>query len=191
MGAPKAKIRWQGRSFLQHCLQQSLDSGSARVVIVWGSTDLRDQLFAEPFAKPDPRIHWQQNVEWSRGPLSSLQCALSSLSSLSQTGGYNFALVRSVDRPRIAPQSLAALIAAAHRHPKAVIQCRFQGKRAHPLLYPKALWPRILALDPHGSIRPLLAQLGPQERILVDVDDPGVIENFDRPEDLHDDMQLP
>lgn len=60
----------------------------------------------------------------------------------------------------------------------------YDGRRGHPILFHHALAPAFQALAPAASPRPMLREL-PAEAVLdVAVDEPGILQDIDRPEDL-------
>jgi molybdenum cofactor cytidylyltransferase len=80
--------------------------------------------------------------------------------------------------PAILPQLAAALAAGA---PAAAP--RYAGQRGHPVLFGAAAFPQLTALVGDQGARDVLRSLG--ERLaLVETDDPGVLVDIDRPDDL-------
>lgn len=192
MGRPKALLRWRGRPFVQHALDQARAAGAQRVVVVQGAVALPDDLLGGA-----QRVH---NAAWAEGPLGSLQAGLRVLLDSSGSGFGSGpgsgsasgvaaapfgALVLTVDRPHVHPDTLRALAAAAAAEPEALWQPRRGAARGHPIVYPADLLPALVALRPPQTPRTLLAR--PEvaaRRRQIEVDDPAVLDNLDRPEDL-------
>jgi CTP:molybdopterin cytidylyltransferase MocA len=87
------------------------------------------------------------------------------------------------DHPRVAPETLAALAAAARANPDQAILPEFCGRGGHPVFIPPALVARLLVEDcPHGLGRFWTDY--PQSCCRVAVDDPTVVEDIDTPEHL-------
>jgi CTP:molybdopterin cytidylyltransferase MocA len=94
-------------------------------------------------------------------------------------------LVHHVERPRVRVETLKALLAALTREPEGIWQATHQGRSGHPIVWPRALFDELLALDPsHASARVLLRGSAAARRRKLDVDDLGVLDNFDTPDDL-------
>ena len=175
MGRPKALLRWRGRPFVVHALGQAEVAGASPVVVVEGAVPLAGELPASV-----TRVH---NAAWAEGPLGSLQAGLRALAE--REGPAVAALVLTVDRPHLDPSTLRALAHAFAHAPAAIWQPRLGSRRGHPIVYPAELVPMLLALRPPQTPRDLLAR--PEIaacRQQVEVDDPAVLDNLDRPEDL-------
>ncbi len=169
MGRPKLAIRWGDRSFARHLADRALELGLEPVVLVWGAAeppgDVRDL----------PGLVLRHNPAWRQGPLSSLRAGLGTVPEDRRT------LVLTADRPHVRRRTLAALLEASTVHPDAVVQPVLDGRRGHPLVLPPAVCARIRAGTRHRSLREVLAD---EPRHTVAVDDPAVLDNLDRPEDL-------
>ena len=173
MGAPKAMIKLQGRSFLERLGCSLLEAGYSPIIVLRGASQF-------PVTAP---LQALDHPEWNQGPLSSLQRGIRAL-----PDGISGALQCPVDRPRIASQTLSLLRQAHLVEPDFLWQPRYAGRSGHPLLWPRCLWPQLLSLDsqdPSLSARTLIrsASVAPLRRYL-DVQDPTIHDNFDRPEDL-------
>ncbi|MEE9385974.1 MAG: nucleotidyltransferase family protein [Nannocystaceae bacterium] len=177
MGRPKARLLWNNETFLAHLCGRARECSCAPVVVVYGAHDIADIV--------PPDIEAVHNRIWQKGQLSSLQRGIVAISPYSAE--VTHLLVLTVDRPRVCMKTIAALIRAGRGETQAVWQPAYRGQRGHPVLYPRHLVPRLLALPPTGSARDLTAraEVSPLRRSL-DVDDPAVLENFDSPEDLDD-----
>ncbi|MEX1363113.1 MAG: nucleotidyltransferase family protein [Nannocystaceae bacterium] len=175
MGRPKALLRWRGRPFVSHAIEQARWAGACPVVVVQGAVPLPDD------ARPGARL--VHNEAWAEGPLGSLQAGLRVLVDDDGTGPA--ALVLTVDRPHIAAATLRALADAFGRDPSAIWQPQHGDRRGHPILYPADLVAQVLALRATETPRDLLARPPvAARRRSVAVDDPAVLDNLDRPEDL-------
>ena len=91
-------------------------------------------------------------------------------------------IVALADMPWIAPTSIAA-VADALREGSEIAAAHFEGKRGHPVGFAKKYGPVLAALTGDEGARSVIAarQWALQ---LVEVDDPGVLRDVDRPSDL-------
>ncbi len=175
MGRPKALLQWRGRPFVHHAIEQARAGGAETVVVVQGAEALPAQ------ARPGASL--VDNAAWARGPLGSLQIGLQRVQHEAPDAAA--VVVLTVDRPHIHATTMRALAAAVAQDPGAVWQPRHQLRRGHPIVYPMDVATRLCALRPPDTPRTLLAQPEIAERRRqFDVDDPAVLENLDRPEDL-------
>jgi molybdenum cofactor cytidylyltransferase len=167
MGRPKALLVHRGRSFVRCAVD--LAAGCDPIVVVTGAVDLADLDLG-----PALRVH---NPTWPQGQLSSLQRGLAALA---DPPGL---LVLTVDRPHVRPATVAALLAAFAGDPAGVWQPAHAGRRGHPIVYPASLVSALRGLPADASPRDLLGR-HPHLRRSLDVDDPAVLDNLDRPADL-------
>jgi molybdenum cofactor cytidylyltransferase len=172
MGRPKALLELDGRSFVDHGIELLCAAGCAPVLVVDGAHRL-EGLGVEV-------VH---NREWERGPLSSLQVGLRRALEIAPV--IEAVLVHHVERPRVRVETVRALLAGFACEPEQVWQPTYEGRSGHPVLWPRALFDPLLALDPSlTSARELLRGAAAARRRKLDLDDPGVLDNFDTPDDL-------
>lgn len=86
------------------------------------------------------------------------------------------------DMPAIAPTTIE-ILARALVAPDHVVAPVFEGQRGHPVLFGAAWLPALRGLSGDEGARGVLAKAGERLR-LVSVQDPGVLLDIDRPEDL-------
>jgi molybdenum cofactor cytidylyltransferase len=91
-------------------------------------------------------------------------------------------IVALADMPWIAPNSIVA-VADALREGADIVATRFNGQRGHPVGFSKKYGPLLEALSGDEGARSIVAARQWAVR-LVDVDDPGVLRDVDRPADL-------
>jgi len=168
MGFPKALARVGGRSFIEATLA-ALSSADARVIVVGPphASAIRSALAGSA-------LLWAENLEPERGMLSSLQAGLSVAPRAARA-----ALVSLIDHPRVSPATVSALIGAWRSGSGMVVRPRFRGGGGHPVLIDGALFGPLLAAPPEAHLGEVLARLAP--RCELDVDDPGVLDDFDTP----------
>ena len=176
MGESKAALRWRGDSFLGHGLRLARHAvgSEAPVLVVEGAHPL-DGLV-------DARLGAQRvtNLDWRRGPLSSLQCALARPEATGRA-----CLVLSVDRPHLRESTLDALRDAFHADPRRIWQPATGERRGHPIIWPADLCVALRKLQATSSPRELLRK--PEiaaRRAGVPVDDPAIFDNIDDPDAL-------
>jgi molybdenum cofactor cytidylyltransferase len=174
MGRPKPLIEWRGRPFVWHVLEQAKAASADVVVVVEGAVTLpREPLVGAVVVR---------NEAWADGPLGSLQVGLHAVL---EAGARGPVLVLTVDRPHLRAETLQALARAVEGASSAVWQPQLGDQRGHPIVYPADLVPMLMTLQPPMTPRTLLAQ--PEvavRRRQIQVDDPAVVDNLDRPEDL-------
>ncbi|MDU9406518.1 nucleotidyltransferase family protein [Pseudomonas sp. zfem001] len=84
------------------------------------------------------------------------------------------------DMPSIHRDSLETLI--AHSSANNIVLPSYQGKRGHPVLFGRDFWPQLAALSGDAGAKPVLQQ-NPDAVRIVELDDPGVLQDVDTQED--------
>jgi molybdenum cofactor cytidylyltransferase len=173
MGRPKALLELDGRSFVELGIELLRAGGCGPVLVVDGAHRLEGLVGAEV-------VH---NFAWQRGPLSSLQVGLRRALELEPE--LAALLVHHVERPRVRVETIHALLTGFAEDPEQIWQPTHEGRSGHPVVWPRALFDELLALDPHrASARDLMRGAAAPRRRKLELDDPGVLENFDTPDDL-------
>lgn len=85
------------------------------------------------------------------------------------------------DMPLIRRQSLETLI--AHASANTIVLPSYQGRRGHPVLFGRDFWPQLAALSGDAGARAVLQQ-SPEAVRIVELDDPGILQDVDTPADL-------
>lgn len=174
MGRPKALLRWRGRPFVRHAIEQAHAAEADPVIVVEGAV-----VLPESAIEGAARV---RNDAWAEGPLGSLQVGLRAVL---DAGHEGHVLVLTVDRPHIRASTLRALAGAVASEPGMLWQPRWNERRGHPIVHPPDIVRALLELRPPETPRTLLSR--PEvaaRRRQVDVDDPAILDNLDRPKDL-------
>ncbi len=168
-GSVKALAEIDGRALVSIISGTLLSGGCERVIVVVGpphQSAIESALAAQ--------YDIVENPEPELGMLHSLQLALGA------AGDADAAVVALVDHPSVRPETVAALLGA--RGQGAVLQPEYGGRRGHPFLIDRAAFDVILRAEPTAVTRDVLMQAG--ERVVVHVDDPGVVEDIDTADGL-------
>jgi molybdenum cofactor cytidylyltransferase len=121
-----------------------------------------------------PRVHAEDHGE---GLAASLKAGLAAA-----PPDWTAALVMLGDMPFVRPDTLAALAAALDAG-AAAVQPVFAGRPGNPAGFARTLWPSLMALQGDRGAGDLLKTLGPALHRIA-VDDPGIHQDIDTPEDL-------
>lgn len=90
-------------------------------------------------------------------------------------------LIWPVDHPLISRETIISLIDNFFQYPNAVVNPVYKGQRGHPVIIPGSL--QIPVSNYPGGLRQVISELS-LERIEIEVPDPGIIQNINRPEDI-------
>jgi molybdenum cofactor cytidylyltransferase len=173
-GGKKLLTPIDGEPLLDHTIDAVLDGGVAEVIVVVGK-DARAELERDVNAMLDPRVRAVENPDPSRGMFSSIQ------EGVAQAQG-DAILIMPGDMPFVSPETVRAVIAAFERKP-AIVSPRYRGKRGHPVALPALLRDEIRAA-PSGATLHDVIHAHMDMRVDIDVDDPGITHDVDRPDDL-------
>lgn len=179
MGMAKAGLLLAGRTFLAHALT-ALDEGGVDALVVVAGAAPESLTAALPDASRGAAV--VQNPKPERGQLSSLKVALEHV--CGTWPDAEFAVVSLIDHPAVRPATVAALLAAA-RQPAApaIVLPAHGGRRGHPVVFARTIWPELLSTADELGARAVVRADPARVRVL-DVDDPGILLDVDTPDDL-------
>ena len=171
MGRPKLLLPFHGRPLIAAVVDALRAGGAGTIVLVTAPEDGELRAWArqagvEVAINPDPE----------RGMLSSIQ------EGLAIVRRDQVLLVSPADLPRLRAASVAELLRRMTAAGAPLAVPVYQGKRGHPLAIAPALIPEIFALDPAIGLKQLRDR-HEAELLEVAVDDPGVVQDVDTPED--------
>jgi len=135
MGSPKALLRYQGKTFLEHLLLVTEHPGIGVRRVVLGA-DAEAITAAVPLAAEEIVV----NEEWRLGTLSSLHAGLRSL-----PAGTDGVLMCLVDHPMVSARLVDELIQAFYSLRKKIVIPVCGGRRGHPVIFAAELYPELLA----------------------------------------------
>lgn len=182
MGNTKQLLPWQGKPLLAHVLEQvdALPAITRKACIV-GHAAQAVQQAVQGYSG------WQvlENTQWQQGQSTSLRRGLHWVCSLPQGEAVQAVLVLLGDMPLVQPTTLHALIAAyslarQQGAPALAVLPTWQGQRGNPVLLDHALFPALCTITGDAGARNVLATL--HEKILLPVQDPGIVHDIDTPE---------
>jgi molybdenum cofactor cytidylyltransferase len=159
-----------GEPLLNRTIRSLLEGGVKHVVVV-----LAEGASIQVPAFADRHVHTTTNPDPSRGMLSSIQAGL--------TGavGDQF-LILPGDMPFVRSDTVKAVLDAA-RETDAIVSPRYRNKRGHPVSVPGRLRAELLSASSTSSLKDVLATVN-EQKIEIDVDDPGVLRDVDERQDL-------
>ncbi len=180
MGAPKAGLRIGGATFVARVLEGLTAARLAPIVVVAG---MHHEAVIEALPR-DSGARVVVNPAPERGQLSSLKVGLKEL--LAVAPEVEGVVVALVDHALVAPATVAALVHAARNAPAPILVPSYAGRRGHPIVFMRSVWAELLDTPDTDSARAVVRRDATRVRELA-VDDPGVVCDFDTPEDLRDD----
>jgi molybdenum cofactor cytidylyltransferase len=174
MGAPKALLTFHGETFLGRLVTAFSEGGCEPIVVVVGPPSERDSArIAAEALQLGARV--AVNPVRDSEQIDSLRVALNNI-----PADADGILASPVDSPGATADVVAALI-RAHRHGAPIAIAAYQGRRGHPILFGRDLFPELMEEDLEAGARTLigryfdsLAQIdSDQPDVLLDVDTPA------------------
>jgi molybdenum cofactor cytidylyltransferase len=172
MGAPKALLDAGGATFLARILDSLREGGASPLLVV--VEDPLGPIGAEARRRGGVVV---LNPDPAQGPISSLRAAIGALPE-----DVAAILFCPVDHPLVRGATVRALIEEFLRTRPPLLVPTFQGRRGHPVLLGRRLFPELLADElPEGARTVVRRYL--HEGLQVPVDDPGILADIDTPDD--------
>ncbi|MGA2820665.1 MAG: nucleotidyltransferase family protein [Anaerolineales bacterium] len=147
MGGPKLLLPWGRSTVIGKIVTVLLEAKIDPIVVVTGAH--RNQVLA---ALKGLAVLPAHNDRYERfGMTQSAQVGLQTL-----PGSSPATLIVLGDQPQLEPRIVCRLVEEWARSQCPVAVPVFEGRRGHPLLLDRRLWPELLAMDPDRSIRDLV-----------------------------------
>jgi molybdenum cofactor cytidylyltransferase len=168
MGGPHKLLEpWRGAPLVAHVIDALATAGLPPPVVVLGheATAVRRALAGRA-------VQFVAAADWQDGMGRSLAAGIAAV-----PAHWDAALVCLADMPRIEPALITALAAAAGE----VVLPEFQGRRGHPVRWPRAAFPQLLALTGDVGGRAVMAAFAvtalpaPSDACLDDIDTPAAL----------------
>jgi len=172
-GSPKALACLSGTPVIEHVQKTLLQSSCDKIIVVLGAHALQVQ----PSIFIHSRISVVYNKDYNFGQTSSVQAGWRE-ADISSEG----VLFLPVDCPLVQASSIDKVI---HHFKKLgdpdILVPTYRNKKGHPPIFHQRLKSKILNLPVDLGLNSLFADHPPQT---IEIDDPGIIKNFNTPQEL-------
>ena len=177
MGRPKALLPCPpaGRTFVTQIIHVLREGGIDTIAVIGrvNDPDLRREVAAAV-----PPVCYVENPAPQLGQLSSMLMGVAFAEAREAAG----ILVLPVDMPLIRPHTVRSALSAFAAGDAPVLRATYQGRHGHPVIFGAAVFPALRSADPEVGARAVLHQ-DPSRVRNLEVDDPGVLRDFDWPAD--------
>jgi len=183
MGAFKPLLEVAGKPLLVWTLTALVEAGVDPIVLVLGNqAEVIEAELERRFGElSQTSIQTVRNPDFATSDmLTSLQLGLAALLKRVECSP-SAACVLPGDIAAIKPTSITALLVAHRSDPDVLLRPSYKERGGHPLLLPRSFWSAVLDFQGSGGLR---AALAGEAISNVSVDDPGVLLDADRPEDI-------
>jgi molybdenum cofactor cytidylyltransferase len=175
MGSPKALLKIGETTFIQHIVDILSRHNIVQIHVVLGAhaEEIKPTLSDMPVAVVT-------NAQWQNGQLSSLIKGLETINE-QQTDGL---LVWPVDHPLVPGVVIDELIKVFENNPGRIVIPKFEGRRGHPVIFPKSLFNDLRSAPASEGARAIVHR---NEELVYEINtkEKEVLVNIDTPEDYH------
>ena len=172
MGRDKALLEYHGSTFLNHLISLFSPRVDPLIVVLGHHADA-----IRPTIQQRPPVKVVINRDYEKGMLTSLQAGIRALPS--DVGAAMFTLV---DHPAVEESTLDRLIEQFRAGGQPLSIPCYQQRRGHPVIAARPILEEILRLPEDSSAKTVVRDHR-RQTTLVEVDDPGVVLDIDRPSD--------
>jgi molybdenum cofactor cytidylyltransferase len=176
MGVPKQLLTWGGEPLVRRAARLGIEAGFDPLVVVVGA--YADEV-SQALAGLDLRV--VINERWAEGQSGSVKAGLAGLNR--PVGGAIFLLA---DQPFLTLDLLGAIRRKHAQTLAPAVVPRVAGRRANPVLFDRRTFADLASLQGDSGGRQVLSQWAvewlewPDERIMLDIDDPEGYERAKR-----------
>lgn len=171
MGRPKALLRLRGRTFVTSVVETLRSAGITPIIVVIrpGAGDVAGEIVR---AGALPVV----NSSADEGQLSSL------LTGLDAVDGRDVpaVLLTLVDVPAIRPETIKSLLARLSTSDAPILRATYRGRHGHPVIFRRSVFDALRRADPALGAKAVLRAHVVDD---IEVDDRGVVDDVDTPED--------
>src|SRR5215212_5346592 len=172
MGRPKKLLDWEGRPLVRAAAEVALAARLAPLLVVIGGAQAR---VAEALAGLPLRMI--ANRDYAAGQSTSLRAGIAALGQ-----DADAVMVLLGDQPFVTATIVKQLVAEWQASGAAIVAPTYAGQRGNPVLFARAVFPELLAIQGDQGARAVLAADRARIR-LVAFDDPRPLADIDTPED--------
>ncbi len=180
MGQPKLMLAWHGSALVRWVARNALAAGCFPVVVVTGadSGTIESSLSSLP-------LTFVHNPEWQLGQSTSVRSGV-----LALPKDVDAVMILLGDQPQIPLHVLQSLFSAyqSETPPSPILAVSSGGQRGNPVLFDRALFPVLTALEGDAGARTIFSRYPVQ---LIPFDDTHLLLDVDSPDDYQRLMELP
>ena len=178
MGSPKLALPWRGEGSLIAALANTfVAAAAAPVIVVTGG----DRQAVERTLDPE-KIQPVFNPDYASSEmLGSIQAGLGAL----EDEAIEAAFICPGDLPFLQVETVRGLRQTWERRRSRILAPSFERRRGHPVLFVRALWPEILALEAGETLRDYMHRRSEWIEYM-ETKDAGVLKDIDTPADYEE-----
>lgn len=178
MGEFKQLLPFQGKTFIECCVDNLLASEVDEIIVVTGhrEAEIRQAL-------GNRKIKFAFNNDYLSGMSSSIKCGVFALDEKT-----NAILIALADQPQIHSSIISKVIAVYETERPLLVVPIYANRRGHPIILDAKLREEILLLDPSQGLRQVV-QAHKEQALYVEMMSDAVLLDFDYPQDYQNYLQ--
>ena len=137
LGSPKQLLHFNGKSLLQHAIEQAKGSGCGDVVVILGAGAIEINSDID-----DPDLIVLENSQWEEGMASSIRSGIYHL----MDTGVEAAIIMVCDQPYSNSALLKRMVDIYKETGKAIVASEYDGKPGTPALFSRSVFASLLLL---------------------------------------------
>lgn len=174
MGAPKALLLFNGRTFVTNILDSLRAAAIDHIIVAVAPGD--DKIL--PYLQfPDVKAVLNREPA-SAGPIASLRSGIG----VAVNHAVEYLLVWPVDQPHVTANTARSVCESLWDSTQDIAVPVYEGRRGHPVLFRRAVFQELLEAPDDQGARSVVRRV-PSRVLEVPVSDPAVLEDIDTPED--------
>jgi molybdenum cofactor cytidylyltransferase len=151
LGKPKQLLLHNGKTLLNHAVEQAINSNADAVVVILGKDA---DIFKKEF--DEKKVHVVSNIEWKEGMGSSARLGLETL--LEHKPYIDAIIFMVCDQPHINSSILNELIATQQKTTKQIITCDYGESIGPPALFHRKYFPELMKMQGDTGARNIIQQ---------------------------------
>lgn len=149
-GRPKQLLQFNGKSFLQHSVDEALQTHLPVIVVVGANSELvKVEL-------KNPELTITENKSWHDGMSTSLHCGISAIQNL--TNEIDGIIFMVSDQPFVSTTLLTNLLRVQNENGLPIVASGYAGTLGIPVLFHKFFFDELMALQGDTGARKLIVK---------------------------------
>jgi molybdenum cofactor cytidylyltransferase len=158
LGKPKQTLILNGKSLLQHAIDEGLSSACDAVLVVLGANEL--EILA---SLASPKVVICKNPNWKQGLSTSIRCGIDELTK--SFPDIKQAIIMPCDQPFVDAKLLNQLLSEKEASAKDIVACSYDGTYGTPAIFDKHVFSELQSLTGDQGAKKII--LASKDRVSV------------------------
>lgn len=174
MGRNKMLLPFADSTVIESTAQAFLKSDLNGVAVVLGNEKEKIQQILAPYP-----IQFIENCRFAQGMSTSLREGIKCLMNDPELDGV---MISPGDMPFMKQETINFILEKFQETSYPIIIPQYQGKKGHPVLFARSLFPQLMEISGDMGARDVVRQ-NFKQCLLLEVNDPGILIDIDSPEE--------